>query len=306
MIASPKVSASSPAALDDTDRLIEGVFEPPSGFAMTAIARHKWSVCAIAILLAILGAGYGYARHRTFTTSATLQVGQVNPNSPGFYGYVQSTASLATSFARAIDAEPVLQTVEHKFGLTPARAVARLSSSPIPVSPAFRVIATGPTERSAVELANTAASAVIEYESTSNSTDPAAATLLREYQQAAGALRTAEVADGRLGHGKKASIQALAAAEAQKTAAAAKLRALGVAYTNAITSQGPSSGLVTLVAGATTASSDRSAKVQLLGFIGLLAGIVLGCGLAVARERRRGMARGAGAIKAGVRTAEPS
>jgi len=306
MLATPKMTASPPAALDDADRLIEGVFEPPNSLAMTAIARHKWGVCLIAALLAVIGAGYGFMRHRTYTTSATLQVGQVNPNSPGFYGYVQSAASLATSFSRAIDAEPVLQTVEHKFKLSPTEAVERLSSSPIPVSPAFRVIATGPTERAAVELANTAASAVIQYESRSNSTNPEAELLLHEYQAAAVALRNAEAASGRLARGKHASIGSLAAAEAVKNAAAVKLRAIGVAYTNAITSQGPSSGLVTLVAGATTAGSDRTSKVQLLGFIGLLVGIVVGCGLAIIWDRRRVAPRAASGIKSEVQTTQPS
>ncbi len=300
MLTAPKITGSTPAALDDADRLIEGVFEPPNSFAMAAIARHKWTVCMIAVVLALIGAGYGLARHRTYTTSATLQVGQVNPNSPGFYGYVQSAASLATAFSRAIDAEPVLNAVEHKLKLTTAQAAARLSSSPIPVSPAFRVIATGPSERAAVELANTASSAIIQYESQSNSTNPEAVLLLHEYQEAAVALRHAVANSARLVHRKRISIDALAEAEGVQNAAGVKLRAIGVAYTNAITSQGPSSGLVSLIAGATTASSDRSSKIELLGFIGLLVGIVVGCAVAMVWERRRA----AGGTRAEVQTSE--
>ena len=90
-----------------------------------------------------LGAGIGLLRQTTYTASATLQVGQVNPNSPGFLGYVQSASSLATAFSRSIAAAPVLATVKRKLALGPADATPRLSAEPIPLAPAFRVIATG-------------------------------------------------------------------------------------------------------------------------------------------------------------------
>lgn len=305
MLTAPKITDSPTATLDGTDRLIQGVFEPPNSFALTAIARHKGIVCAIIALFTLLGAAYGLSRHRTYTTSATLQVGQVNPNSPGFYGYVQSAASLATAFSRAIDAEPVLQTVEHNLKLTPTQATARLSASPIPASPAFRVIATGPTEHDAIDLANTAASAVIAYESHSNSTNPDAASLLHQYQEAALALRRIAASSAHLGGRRaSASIDALAAAEAAKKAAAVKLGAIGVAYTQAVTSEAPSSGLLGLVAGATTVSSDHRSKVELYCFIGFLVGIIAGCLAAIFWEQRRLAARTTGGTRAEVQTSE--
>jgi uncharacterized protein involved in exopolysaccharide biosynthesis len=138
MSASPKIADPSPALLDGTSQLIEGVFEPPSGFLLRSIAHSKLLVCLFAVVFAVAGTAFGLSRQRTYTASATLQVGQVNPNSPGFYGYVQSAASLATAFSRAIDAEPVLATVQQKLGLAPSEAIPRLSAEPLPVSPAFR------------------------------------------------------------------------------------------------------------------------------------------------------------------------
>lgn len=293
MITAPKITGSRSPALDDADHLIQGIFDPPQSFSLAAIARNKLIVIALGVVFTILGLGYGISRHRTYTTSATLQVGQVNPNSPGFYGYVQSAASLATAFSRAVYAEPVLKTVDGKLGLTPAQAVGRLSAEPIPVSPAFRVIATGPSQGAAVALANIAAGAVVSYVSQANSTNPESASLLHQYQQAALALRHAVANSAELGRKKGASIEVLANAEAAKNAAAVKLRAIGVAYTNTVTSQAPSSGLVSLVAGATTASNDRNSKVELFGLVGLLIGVVLGCLAAVGRERRRIAGRGA-------------
>jgi uncharacterized protein involved in exopolysaccharide biosynthesis len=296
----PAASSPAPAspALDGADRLIQGVFDPPEGLVLKAVTRRRKLVVACALLLAVVGLAYGFSQPTTYTTSATLQIGEVNPNSPGFFGYVQSAASLATAFSRAVYAEPVLAQVQHQLGLRPAAAAARLSAAPIPTSPAFRVIATGPTQRAAVELANVASQAVIGYEAQSNSTNPQAESLLGEYRAASLALREAVAKVSEQSKRSHRLSNALAAAEAERTAAGAKLRAIGVAYTDAIASRGPSSGLVSLVAAAVGASDDRHAKIEKYGFIGLLAGIAMGCALAIPIEqRRRRRAPGAPALE---------
>jgi uncharacterized protein involved in exopolysaccharide biosynthesis len=296
--------APPPPTLDDADRLIQGVFEPPQGPTLTALARNKRLVAACGVLLAIVGVAYGSSRQTTYTTAATLQIGEVNPNSPGFFGYVQSAASLATAFSRAVYAEPVLAQVQRQLGLPAATAAARLSAAPIPTSPAFRVVATGPTQRAAVHLANVASQAVIGYEAQSNSTNPQAESLLGEYRAASLALRQAVAKVSEENKRSHRLSSTLAAAEAERTAASAKLRAIGVAYTDAIASRGPSSGLVSLVAGALGASSDRHAKIEKFGFIGLLAGIAAGCALAIALEQRRRRRLPAGALAREAQTHE--
>jgi capsular polysaccharide biosynthesis protein len=265
---------------------IRSVLEPPSGFTVSSIARNKLIVILAALVFAAAGIAAGVARKPTYTASATLQVGQVNPNSPGFFGYVQSSSSLATAFSRAISAEPVLATVQHKLKLQPDVALSRLSAEPIPQSPIFRVIAEGPTESAAVQLANTTSRALIGYEEQSNNTNPESASVLSEYRAASVRLREAAEAVAHLAH-KHVSKRALARAEAAKNAAAAELRALDVAYTTTVSQRAPRSGLISLLAGASNASSDHSAKLQQYGVIGLLAGIVIGCVLAVLRERLR-------------------
>jgi capsular polysaccharide biosynthesis protein len=294
MLASPKTNDSSPVTRGEPDQLIQGVFESPGGFVPAAIGRGKLLVFVFTALLALIGTGLGLSRHTTYTASATLQVGQVNPNSPGFYSYVTSAAALATDFSRAISAEPVLAEVQRKLKLAPSKAVARLSAEPIPQSPAFRVIATGPTESGAIQLANVAANAVLSYESQSNSANPEAESLLHEYRNASLELQHAAANLSHLEHltrsrsaTEAASARVLVPAKAEKDTAATKLAAIGAAYTAAVTSQAPRRGLVSLVAGATSASNDRRSKVELLGFVGLLAGIVIGCMVAILRERRR-------------------
>lgn len=283
---------NSPTALDPRPPLKEdghlnggGVFAPSNSFALRAISWNKGLVAAIAVLGAVIGLAIGMARPATYTASATLQVGQVNPNSPGFLGYVQSASSLATAFSRSIAAAPVLAEVEKKLGVPVSDAVPRLSAEPIPLAPAFRVIATGNSEAAAMNLANVASGAVVSYESKANSTNPQAKELLAGYREATASLRHAEAqADSLSSSGDE---KALVTAEAQRNAAKVKLQGIESAYVAAVTSQAPREGLVTVLAGATSAESDRKSKVELYGFLGLLAGILVGCLAAVGREHRR-------------------
>ena len=272
-----------PPPADDPRAPIEGIFEPPESFVLSAIVHNKRLVALVAVTLMLVGIGLGVLRQTTYTASATLQVGQVNPNSPGFLGYVQSASSLATAFSRSIAAAPVLATVDRKLAIEPSAATTRLSAEPIPLAPAFRVIATGSSESSAIRLANVAAGAVIVYENRRNSSNPQARSLLGEYRAASLQLQRAEAQLADLGPSPDAD--ALAEAEAEKAAAQVKLKGIDTAYIAAVASQAPREGLVSLVAGATSATDDRKSKIQLYGFLGLLAGLLAGCAAAVLRER---------------------
>jgi uncharacterized protein involved in exopolysaccharide biosynthesis len=269
------------------------VFEPPSDATTAALARNKLLIAICALLLAAAGVAGGVSRGPTYTASATLQVGQVNPNSPGFYSYVASAGALATAFSRAVSAEPVLSTVEEKLGLPAARAVARLSAEPIPQSPVFRVIAIGPSSGDAIRLANVTAAALVAYESKANSASPETASLLGEFSAASLELEHARArlqgleASTRGRRGAAAGASDVTQAKAARDTAQARLSAIASAYTASVTSQAPRTGLVSLLAGATSASNNRRSQVELLGFVGLLVGLVVGCCLAIARERRR-------------------
>lgn len=283
-IDSPPVPGPLPT-IDGSGPASDRVFEPPNGFVLNAIADNKRIVALFAVVLALVGAGIGLLRDTTYTASATLQVGQVNPNSPGFLGYVQSASSLATAFSRSIAAAPVLATVERKLALEATDVTPRLSAEPIPLAPAFRVIATGSSESDAIRLANTAAGAVLVYENRSNSSNPQARALLSAFHSASLELKQAE-ARLATAEAESADSDALAQAQAERSTAQVKLKGVSTAYVAAVASQAPSQGLVSLIAGATSASSDRKAKIELYGFLGLLAGLVVGCGAAVLREQR--------------------
>jgi capsular polysaccharide biosynthesis protein len=262
------------------------IFEPPRGAVLSAIGKHWALVALCAVVFCVFGLAIGLERQPEYTSSATLQVGQVNPNSPGFFGYVQSASGLATAFSRSIAAGPVLKSVEEETGLPRSEAISRLSSEPIPLSPAFRVIATGPNADDAMQLANATGEAVVVYEGQANSANPEARSLFGEYKQASLQLHQAEAEVEELESAPAGDGDRLGA-EATRSAAKVKLQAIENAYVAAVTSQAPRRGLVSMLATATSASSDRKAKIELWALLGLLAGLAIGCVAAVMRERRR-------------------
>jgi uncharacterized protein involved in exopolysaccharide biosynthesis len=277
--AEPPTIAPPPA--NDSTPLVRGVFDPPESQALSALGRHKRLIAIFAILGAIAGAALGFVRPAVYEAAATLQVGQVNPNSPGFASYTQSSSSLATAFSRAIAAEPVLAEVNRKLHIAKKQASSRLSSQPIPLSPAFRVIATGPSAAAAKRLANVAAAGVVSYENRSNSANPEAASLLSAYRRASLALSKASAAVAGLGGDD------LLQAKAEQSAATIRLKAIAAAYVATVGSQPPREGFISLLAGATSAASNRNSMIQLYGVLGLLLGLLAGCGAAVLRDKKR-------------------
>ncbi len=257
---------------------------------LRALRRHRVLVALCSVVLAGAGAAWGITRTPVYTASSTLQVGKVNPNSPGFYGFVQSATALATAFSRSVDAEAVLATVHGRLDIAPDRALARLSAEPIPNSPVFRVIATGTSARRAIDLANVAGAAVVEYVNGAgaNSNGPG---LLNTYHAVSAKLARAQsdvAAAARAFKAHPSSATGDALVNAQALVAAEKLRAQAIASGYQESEQGATTtSLVSLLAGASSASSDRAAKIELYAFTGLLAGFVIGCALAAALERRR-------------------
>jgi len=303
------------AAPGQPPEMARRIFEPPSGLVLTAISRNKLIILVVAVVLAVIGLGVGVRRTPTYTAATTLQVGTENLNSPGFDGFVQAAGELATVFSRAISAAPVLTELQSKLGVTPSEAAQRLSAEPIPLSPSFRIVATGFTAKGAIDLANTASLAVIAYEQkAANTASPQAAALLKEYSSAAQAeqqdLATVEnlSAGSYVKSAKGGTViihtpsKALVKARAIEAAARARAAAIESSYrsvTVAAAGSSTASGLISLVAAAATTTDDRSSKIKLFVLVGFFMGLVIGCAVAVLREGLRMNRRFAPEMEAG-------
>jgi capsular polysaccharide biosynthesis protein len=272
------------AAPDEFEQSTTRFFDPIDNFIVDAIRWNKLLVAVVAVLGALVGTAVGLLRQPTYQASTTLQVGQVNPSSAGFGNYTESVSALAAVYSRDITASPVLAEIQRKLGLTAAESGSRLSSEPIPASPIFKVVATGSSSRAAIELANDAAAAVGSYAATGNSSSSTTKPLLVAYTAAVRATRRAFARENRLSHSAPTSAQILAQIAANT--AAAKRDALLNSYRTAVQDQVSRGGLVSVLASANSATSDRKAKTELFAFLGLLFGFVLGSAVAVWRERR--------------------
>jgi uncharacterized protein involved in exopolysaccharide biosynthesis len=176
------------------------------------------------------------------------------------------------------------------LNIPPEKAVTMLAAEPIPQSPAFRIIGTGPTSEGARRLTNVAATAVLAYESKANSGNPQAEKLLNDFRKATIALSKARTKVETLAQEGSARV---VEAEANLKALEVKRSAISSAYKVTLETQAPREGLVSLISGANSASGNRSSHVQLFGLLGFLVGLLVGAGLAVLVDRRGGTLRSA-------------
>lgn len=273
--------------------------EPAPSLVVAALGRYKWFVLGLAVLLAAAGVAIGYKRKPVYSATSTVQVGQVNPNSPGFYGFAQSATELATTYSRAINANGVLSIVHQKIGLSRQQAASRLTATPIPDGAAFSVIATGPSSHAAINLANTAAAAMVAYEaansSDSTSASSNAAAIYGQYRAATRQLAHdkafVQQVQNRLSNNLTGTANPtnpkLVQAQANADMAQGRANALASAYTQALQNQQPPGTLLAPLASALSSSSDRKHKLELFGFVGLAMGLLIGAAGAILLELRR-------------------
>jgi capsular polysaccharide biosynthesis protein len=251
-------------------------------------ARRYWILVLLPIVVfVVLGAGYALARTPVYTAQARLQVGRLNISTPGaIAGFAEAAETLASSFSRTITADGVVNPLAKQFDTTPAGIRARLNATPVPDSPLVDVIATGSSAGAAVALANAASTQLSSFLVNFNQTDPDSVALLGQvraadlrYQRALAKLQRAQHS----GQGPlTAKQQQLAAAV---DTAHLQVQTLESAYSSTVSSLAVS-GLLEPLVTATSASSDRSSYLQIAVFVGLVAGIVVGLGLATLRANQ--------------------
>jgi uncharacterized protein involved in exopolysaccharide biosynthesis len=252
-----------------------------------AVRRH-WLVVVIPIVLFIAAAAVlGARRPVRYTTTANLSVGHVYVSNPvGIPTIIEATQSLAAVYSRAISASEVTRDARRRLEREHALPITGgLSATPIPQSPLIKVSAQASTPRGAVALANAGAAALATYINRQVRDNSATATISARYLKASLAYRQSLEASRRLTrrYGKDpTTANKLARDRALAAADTAKLRrdALSASY-QSVVQGGTSSVGVDVFSPATAPTSDRSRKLQLLVFVGLLGGLAAGIALAL-------------------------
>jgi hypothetical protein len=174
-----------------------------------------------------------------------------------------------------------VQPVAAQSGLSQREVARRISATPIQGSPVIRLRAESSDPAQARLLAGAAADALVDYAIELNSDNNQSSALFRRYVRAARQYRAARLDAARLKltspRLKRAQVRADVAQLRQQTAAALYQQSVaGQANTN----------LVQRLAPAAPATNDRSSTMQRLVAAGLLAGLLIGVGLAVWRGNR--------------------
>jgi uncharacterized protein involved in exopolysaccharide biosynthesis len=228
-------------------------------------------------------------RDPVYTAQTRLAVdARTDANAPGALGSIAvATEALAAQYSRTIAAAGVTRRVAETTGMKPGEVSAHVKATPIPESPIIKVIATAGTSYQAVRLANLSSAALIGFTNELNQSDPDTPRLLRRFRDASGDLVRArsQVTDLRRQHRNEPTESSrIRLQRAQVDLEVAQLRAdtARQAYDASVRGQTPSTSIQTLTP-ASGASSDRSSKLQLFGFVGATAGFALGLALATLR-----------------------
>jgi uncharacterized protein involved in exopolysaccharide biosynthesis len=234
------------------------------------------------VLLLVGGAvAYGLNREPTFTSEARLNVGGVSLTTETIPGYTTAVQQLAVSYSRAKDAPQVLNPVARRFHMTPLEVAKRVSATPIQNSPVIRVRATSKDAREARRLADAVANSLINYAVDLNRSSRQSSRLFREFKTATRQMQTAGADAQKLKPGSRG----YKAAKTREDIARLRAQTAGALYQRSVSGQA-TLNLVQSLAPAAPATSDRDSVLQQFIAGGLIAGLLIGVGLAVLRANR--------------------
>jgi len=247
---------------------------PPRTSSVTlagAIADHKALFLIPPVVLLAVALAIGMARSPVYTASARLSVGGTDLARPSVLAAGGAAESLGAGFSRALTADPVLKRVSQEVGSPVSTIRDRLHGSPTPDTNLIVIEATGDTARDAINLANFASLSLIRYSNRLNDAEQRDVEARLEQ-----AVRQLEA--------KKSIDSAASSAESRAAVEVAQLRrdSLAAAYRLKINSE---QAVLRVFAPAGDATSDRISTLELLLFIGLALGLILGATLALWRAQ---------------------
>jgi capsular polysaccharide biosynthesis protein len=245
---------------------------------LQAIWRSLPLVILPVLLLAVGALAYGLSRSPTFTSEARLNVGGLNLTTQTLAGYTTAVQQLAVAYSRAIDAAPVISPVARKLHLSPADVASRVSATPVQGSPVIRVRATGKDAGESVRLADATAGSLVNYAVQLNSGSVQSRRFFRDFQTAVRQMEAAGTQAQRLTP-RNPRYQA---AKTREDIARLRAQTAGALYQRSLDGQA-TTNLVQKLAPAAPATSDRDSVIQQFLAGALVAGLLIGVGLAMLR-----------------------
>ncbi|HEX8646071.1 MAG TPA: hypothetical protein VF715_04170 [Thermoleophilaceae bacterium] len=250
---------------------------------LEAFLRHPILTLLPVILLVGAAILIGTQREAEHTAEARIQVGR--DNVPPFYlqQVVSGSQALAATYARAVYAEPVIQAAARGAGVPVQEVRGKLDGTQVGGSTLIEIEARSDSEQTAIRLANSAATAMVDYVVDLTRDTDQSARLFDQYRKAQRRFHAADARVRRLIPRERRRPAQLR--QARLDADVAKLRAedLAARYRQS-TAEVMTASDLEVIAPAATTTSDREDTLQTLLVIGAIAGLVLGLGLALVRS----------------------
>lgn len=285
----PDLSLSSEAGVSRAEGIPDRtlVTAPPRVGVGDALRQfHPIFLIPVVLLVAISIAG-GLTRSPSYTAESRVAISRVNLAAPGaLAGFESATRSLASLYSLAVHATSVVRAITAETGVPRQRVLAQVNATPFPQTAVIRVIATAPSSSEATQLANAGARAIVAYSAGVVGPNSTAEKMLHDYELALrahdAARRRRDLAVVALRRQPGAVNQNRAdAAEARAEAARLRVDSVRAAYSSLATPG--SSPLASILTLAEKGTSDRRSKLELMIFISVIAGGLIGASMAIAR-----------------------
>jgi capsular polysaccharide biosynthesis protein len=258
---------------------------PPRIGVLEAMRWH-WALVLIPMILLVGTAiAVGLLRSPVYTATTTLSVGFGAENPSALPGSVSAAQALSESYSRAIEATPVTKQIAQRTGISATTVPDHVSATPIPGTTVVKVSGTADSSSGAIATANTAADSLSLYVGSLGGSKTGSPQVLVLFRRAEAAYQDrlayeSELADQVAAEPSESNELTLKQAQVETQVALLRKQSLASVYG---TSQQAYVAPLTVLSRASAASSDRTAKLELLIFIGLVAGLAIGATLATVR-----------------------
>lgn len=291
--------APSTATMPEVQHESPGVQHESPG-VWSAIRSSRVLVVLIILVFTAAGLAAGVVRHPKYSASARLAVLHLNFGGSAGALNAFSTAApiLADTYARSIGADGVVAPLATRFHTSSTAIDNDLSAASVPASPLLVITATTTSSTASVDLANAAMAQLLTYlqgvNGANGATSPLYAKLKASEATAAADRNKLLAVRSSIQHAMQTSkaVSMSLAQQAQVSAAlsAATLAGDRAAADNAAYQQSlldaSNTQYLQPLQSATAAQSDRTSKLLLYAFIGLVVGIAVATGIAVLRQGR--------------------